>query len=250
MFFSNSSGSLKEGKQVIEDLYYFDENQMLDCNQYLIVNPNTDELSLFDAGNGISLNGLLEGMKRLGLNYKNITKIFLTHEHVDHVIGLYPLIQLLNQNQPRIYAYGETSKILEEGDESKIFPGNLGISPSMFGIKIIPLKIIDLKDKTSIQVTPDFRFNIYYTPGHSLGSISYYEADKKILIPGDLVFTGGSFGRYDFPGGSLEVLTNSIKLVNDLDVTYLLPGHMGISSSGNEQIAYSYRMVKSIRGFY
>ena len=61
MFFSNLKGSLKEGKQVIEDLYYFDENQMLDCNQYLIVNRDTDELSLFDTGNGISLNGLFEG---------------------------------------------------------------------------------------------------------------------------------------------------------------------------------------------
>lgn len=250
MFFSNLKGSLKEGKQVIEDLYYFDENQMLDCNQYLIVNRDTDELSLFDTGNGISLNGLFEGMKKLGLNYKNITQIFLTHEHVDHVLGLYPLIQLLHDDPPHIFAYGETAKILESGDELKIFPGNLGISPSMFGIEIIPLKINDLKGKIDILVTPDFKFNIYYTPGHSLGSISFYEVDKKILIPGDLVFTGGSFGRYDFPGGSLEVLTNSIKLVNDLDVKYLLPGHMSISSSGNEQIAYSYKMIQSIKGFY
>jgi len=250
MFFSNLSGSLKEGEKVIEDLYYFDENQMLDCNQYLLVNRDTEELSLFDAGNGISLNGLLEGMKNLGLNYKNITQIFLTHEHVDHVLGLYPLMTLLSNNPPQIYAYGETTKILETGDESKIFPGNLGIRPSMFGVEIIPLEIIDLKNKSTIQITPDFKFNIYYTPGHSLGSISYYEPDQKVLIPGDLVFTGGSFGRYDFPGGSLEVLTNSIKLVNDLDVKYLLPGHMGISSNGNQEIAFSYRMVQSISSFY
>ena len=250
MFFSNLSGSLKEGKKVIENLYYFDENQMLDCNQYLLVNQDTGKLSLFDAGNGISLKGLLEGMKKYGLDYKNITQVFLTHEHVDHVLGLYPLIELLNNNPPEIYAYGETAKILETGDESKIFPGNLGIRPSMFGVKIIPLKIIDLKDKSAIQITPDFKFEIYYTPGHSLGSISYYEPNRKILIPGDLVFTGGSFGRYDFPGGSLEVLTKSIKLVNELDVKYLLPGHMGISSNGNEQIAFSYRMVQSIKSFY
>jgi len=250
MFFSNLSGSLKEGKKVIDKLYYFDENQMLDCNQYILVNSDTDELSLFDAGNGISLNGLIEGMKKIGLNFKHITQIFLTHEHVDHVLGLYPLLKLLENDLPQIYAYGETAKILETGEESKIFPGNLGIKPSMFGVEIIPLDIINLKDKPSIQITPNFNFTIYYTPGHSLGSISYYEPDKKILIPGDLVFTGGSFGRYDFPGGSLEVLTNSIKLVNDLDVKYLLPGHMGISSNGNEEIAFSYKMVQSISSFY
>ena len=250
MFFSNLSGSLKKGKKVIDDLYYFDENQMLDCNQYLLVNRDTGELSLFDAGNGISLNGLLEGMKKMGLNFRDITKIFITHEHVDHVLGLYPLMKLLSNNPPKIYAYGETANILETGDESKIFPGNLGIRPSMFGFEIIPLNIIDLKSEPSIQITPEFRFIIYYTPGHSLGSISFYEPERKILIPGHLVFTGGSFGRYDFPGGSLEVLTNSIRLVNDLDVKYLLPGHMGISSNGNEQIAFSYRMIQSIKSFY
>ncbi|MFX0179305.1 MAG: MBL fold metallo-hydrolase, partial [Candidatus Hodarchaeota archaeon] len=74
-------------------------------------------------------------------------------------------------------------------------------------------------------------------------------SNKKILIPGDLVFTGGSFGRYDFPGGSLKTLTESIKFVNNLDVEYLLPGHMGISIQGNQQIALSYRMVQSI-GLY
>ncbi|TFG18227.1 MAG: MBL fold metallo-hydrolase [Promethearchaeota archaeon] len=223
---------------------------MLDCNQYILVNTDTNELSLFDAGNGISLKGLIEGMQKIGLSYNDITQIFLTHEHVDHVLGLYPLIKLLQDSPPQIYAYGETRKILETGDETKIFPGNLGINPSMFGVEIIPLNIIELKDKPEIQITPDFKFRIYYTPGHSLGSISYYEPKRKILIPGDLVFTGGSFGRYDFPGGSLKVLTNSIKLVNDLDVKYLLPGHMGISSNGNQEIASSYRMVRSISSFY
>jgi hydroxyacylglutathione hydrolase len=250
IFFSNLGGSFKEGKIVVDNLYFFDENQMLDCNQYILVNPDTEEISLFDAGNGLSLNGLVEGMQKIKLNYKHISQIYLTHEHVDHVLGLYPLMKLLEGNPPKIYAYGETAQILKKGNESKIFPGNLGITSSMFGVEIIPLEIIDLKDHSDIQVTPDFSFKIYYTPGHSLGSISYYDPKNKILIPGDLVFTGGSFGRYDFPGGSLEVLTESIKFVNNLDVNYLLPGHMGISSNGNQDIAYSYRMVCSISNFY
>ncbi len=248
--FSNFRRNVKEGRKVVNNLYFFTEDQMLDCNQYIIADSNSDQLTLFDAGNGLSLNGLIEGMNKLGLNYKDITNIFLTHEHVDHVLGLYPLMKLLNEVPPKLYGYGETAKILQAGDESKIFPGNLGIKPSMFGIEIIPLDIIDLKETKNIQIGTDFNFDIYYTPGHSLGSISYYDLDKKILIPGDLVFTGGSFGRYDFPGGSLKVLTQSIKFVNDLDVRLLLPGHMGISYKGNEDIALSYRMVQSIGNFF
>ncbi len=248
MFFSGTD-SEKKGKEVRTNLYYFAENQMLDCNQYIIKDPTTDELALFDAGNSISLKGLFKGMKKLNLNPSNITKVFLTHEHVDHVLGLYPLMKLRKENPFEIFAYGETAKILTEGDESRIIPGNIGISPNMFGVKIIPLKVTDLINTKEINISSEYKFEIHYTPGHSLGSISYYDSNKKILIPGDLVFTGGSFGRYDFPGGSLNILINSIKYVNDLDVDYLLPGHMGISSQGNQQIALSYKMIQSISFF-
>jgi glyoxylase-like metal-dependent hydrolase (beta-lactamase superfamily II) len=120
----------------------------------------------------------------------------------------------------------------------------------MFGLEIIPLKVSDLKVEETISIGSEFNFQIYYTPGHSLGSICYYESSKKILIPGDLVFAGGSFGRYDFPGGSLNSLIESIKFVSNLDVKYLLPGHMNISDNGNQQIESSYRMVQSIGRFF
>jgi len=250
MFFSNTESSVKLGKEVFENVYYFDENQMLDCNQFIIKDISTGELALFDSGNGISLKGLFKGMNNLGLDYRKISKVFLTHEHVDHVLGLYPLIKILESNPPELYAYGKTAKILREGDESKIFPGNLGISPKMFGLEIIPLDVKNLNTDETVSIGSEFTFQTYYTPGHSQGSVCYYEPNKKILIPGDLVFTGGSFGRYDFPGGSLEALIESIKFVNNLDVKYLLPGHMGISDNGNQQIDYSYKMVQSIKSFF
>ncbi len=249
MFFPNSS-STKIGKKVVENLFYFPETMMLDCNQYVIVDKQSGALSLFDAGNGMSLKGLIEGFKQLELDISDIKSVFLTHEHVDHVLGLYTLMKRMQQNPPKIFAYGETAKILKEGDEEQIFPGNLGIQPRMFGVEIVPLNIIDLMEVKEIEVTPEFRFQIHYTPGHSLGSISYYEPSKKILIPGDLVFSGGSFGRYDFPGGSLSTLQKSIEYVSKLDVSYLLPGHMDISNKGNQQIQLSYRMACSVQDFF
>jgi len=249
MFFSKDE-SEKTGKEVIKNLYYFSENQMLDCNQYIIEDKSSNELILFDAGNGISMKGLIKGMDKLNLNYENIKKVFLTHEHVDHVLGLYKLIKLLENDPPEIFAYGETTKILERGEEKKILPIIFGLTARRFEVEIIPLKINDLTNIKEIDISPEFKFEIIYTPGHSLGSICYYDPEKKVLIPGDLVFIGGSFGRYDFPGGSLKNLINSIKYVNNLDVKYLLPGHMGISDKGNQQIAYSYRMIQSISSFY
>jgi glyoxylase-like metal-dependent hydrolase (beta-lactamase superfamily II) len=245
MFFS-SGGSIKSGRKVIDSLYYFAEQQMLDCNQYIINDEESEELVLFDAGNGKSLNGLFEGMEKLGLDPEHISKLYLTHEHVDHVLGVYTFLDKFGDDALEIFAYGRTAEILQQGKESEIFPGNLGISPRMFGVEICPIRVHKITKDDPVRIGQDYNFTIYHTPGHSQGSIVYYEPDKKILISGDLVFTGGSFGRYDFPGGSLSQLQDSIKFVNNLDVTYLLPGHMGISDNGNTQIAASNRMVHTI----
>ena len=153
MFFPDSNNSVKLGRSVIKNVFYFGESPMLDCNQFILVDDETGDLALFDSGNGLSLKGLFEGMGNLGLQYQKITRVFLTHEHVDHVLGLYPLIKLLKENPPTIYAFGETTKILREGTESKIFPGNLGISPTMFGLEIIPLDIVDLNLDELIQIS-------------------------------------------------------------------------------------------------
>ena len=245
MVFSSRT-TVKNGKELIKKVFYFQEDAMLDCNVYCIVDHETDEITLFDAGNGISLKALFEGMKKFDLQFENITKVLLTHEHVDHVLGVYPLTQILKDNPPQIYAYGRTADILRNGDESQIFPRGLGITPKMLNLEIIPLDVIDLKEHKEFKINSEFTFQIHYTPGHSIGSVSYYEPIKKILIPGDLVFCGGSFGRFDFPGSSLTSLQNSIKQVNDLDVKYLLPGHMNISDNGNQQIQLSYKMVSSL----
>ena len=101
MFFTKDE-SEKNGKEVLENLYFFSENQMLDCNQYIIEDKDTNELAIFDTGNAISLQGLFKGMEKLNLKYKNITRIFLTHEHVDHILGTYRLMKILEDNPPEI----------------------------------------------------------------------------------------------------------------------------------------------------
>lgn len=51
---------------------------------------------------------------------------------------------------------------------------------------------------------------IVFTPGHSPGSITFYNRVEKFMIAGDVLFYG-SIGRTDLPGGDYETLINSIK---------------------------------------
>lgn len=51
---------------------------------------------------------------------------------------------------------------------------------------------------------------IVFTPGHSPGSITFYNKAEKFMIAGDVLFYG-SIGRTDLPGGNFETLIDSIK---------------------------------------
>lgn len=62
------------------------------------------------------------------------------------------------------------------------------------------------------------------TPGHSAGSISYL--GDGALFSGDVLFSGGGFGRVDLPGGDYRILIQSIKkLLTYPDYTRVYCGH-------------------------
>ncbi len=51
---------------------------------------------------------------------------------------------------------------------------------------------------------------IFFTPGHSPGSVCFYHAEQKFLIGGDVLFQG-SIGRTDLPLGDHDTLLKSIR---------------------------------------
>jgi len=237
----------KKSEKITSDIYVLYELPNLDSNIYLIVNSKSvskekSEICLIDSGNGLNTPNLIEGIKNLGFNPRNINKILITHEHLDHILGVFKLKEFI-ENSFDIYALGETARTIREGDERSIAPIELGIGISLFNTKIKPLEVIEVKEGDIIPVG-DKKLKVIYTPGHSLGSMSLYEENIKILFCGDVVFCGGSFGRVDFPGGSANELKNSINRLSKLDVKYLCPGHMNFSDKGNEEISYSERMIE------
>jgi glyoxylase-like metal-dependent hydrolase (beta-lactamase superfamily II) len=65
---------------------------------------------------------------------------------------------------------------------------------------------------------------------------------EKFLICGDLIFNENT-GRVDLPGGNAEQLKRSIELVSNLDIEYLLPGHMDIVK-GAIAVKENFRFIK------
>jgi hydroxyacylglutathione hydrolase len=65
---------------------------------------------------------------------------------------------------------------------------------------------------------------VIHTPGHTQGSVCFFDRAQKMLFSGDLLFKG-SVGRWDLPSGNKEQLLNSINAVKRLDFEMLFPGH-------------------------
>jgi len=97
----------------------------------------------------------------------------------------------------------------------------------MFGLPVQPAPPpdIDLSEGQQIDVGT-LTLQVLFTPGHSPGGVTFYEADEGVAFVGDVLFSSG-IGRTDLHGGDRETLIRSIKegLFALPDDTVIYPGH-------------------------
>lgn len=77
---------------------------------------------------------------------------------------------------------------------------------------------------------------VLFVPGHSPGSVAFYDEKNKFVIGGDVLFYN-SIGRTDMPGGNFDILIESIhtKLFTLPDDIVVYPGHGPETTVGYEK---------------
>lgn len=125
-------------------------------------------------------------------------KLINTHCHLDHVFGngfvadTYTLkLEINKQDQPVLDSYLMSAKMY-----------GLNAAPS-------PQPSVFLNEGDIISFG-NSTLEILFTPGHSPGSITFYNREQQVMIAGDVLFYG-SIGRSDLPGGNSATLISSIK---------------------------------------
>lgn len=150
------------------------------------------------------------------ISEKQLTPVLLlnTHCHVDHILGNYFVV---NTYRVPFWVHQDDLRLLQQGP----------VQAHYFGISLLPSPepTAFIEINKPIQVG-SLALSVFYSPGHSPGSVCFWNAPENYILSGDVLFAG-SIGRTDLPGGSYPVLMQSLqKLIQQLPPeTVVFPGH-------------------------
>ncbi len=188
-------------------------NNMLSTNTYLITNEKFETIIIDPSFNKYEIDNAIKK------NKLKVVAILLTHAHFDHIASL----EFFHKQYPKaaVYFTEVNERILKDPDQ------NL----SKWASQSQPIDIISLnidyqtiKSQNTYNIS-DMAFNVYATPGHSLGC-TIFEFDD-FIITGDFIFKS-TIGRIDLPGSDKKKMDNNLKWFRNKYQSIdkiLYPGH-------------------------
>ena len=152
-----------------------------------------------------------------------LTAIWLTHAHLDHIMGVRAV-------------HDATGAPIYLHPADRGLYGALPQQGEWLGLRLDPPPTPHAEwHEGEKAVVGRHSLTVRHTPGHSPGSVSF--VGEGIIISGDVLFSG-SIGRTDLPGGDAGALLNSIHSVflTLPDSTIVYSGHGPETTIGVERM--------------
>lgn len=216
-------------KQITKGVYFIQgQDEMIpDSHVYILGQPSSGDLSLIDGGLMGKGSYKVQSIQGLGIDLSHIKRVIMTHTHLDH-IGCLPEIQK-EIPHAELWVHTKEAEALEQGDDRCVYgmemfksmcQAQYGLKPDSFSFRVDK----KLEGGESLEIGGK-AWEVFYIPGHSPGSIGLYNRERKILIPGDVVYADYAIGRFDLHGASGAQHRDSLMTLAGLEVDILLPGH-------------------------
>jgi glyoxylase-like metal-dependent hydrolase (beta-lactamase superfamily II) len=197
----------------------------------------SEGLALIDAGLDPEARFLKGEMASLGLDWKRLRAIFLTHVHGDHCGGAQ---HLRAATGARVYAGQGDAAVLRAGRPREAFFSTFAIRAATPG----PTTVDDELTDGQVIEMGDVRFRALATPGHTPGSICYLmeRGGERALFSGDVIWALsanghprskvdrplGTYAAYLAPRyrGDADAFLSALRRLRALPApNLLLPGH-------------------------
>jgi glyoxylase-like metal-dependent hydrolase (beta-lactamase superfamily II) len=226
-------------EEIFPDLYRVEiplpESPLKYLNSYVLKGPDRNLIIDTGLNRRECLEAMQTGLAELSVDL-NRTDIFITHLHADH----FGLVNKLATDSNRIFFSRPEKELIEswEGFEAMIAYGGRNGFPEdqlraaldkhpgkKYGSQWIPE--LSLLDDGDVIECGRYRFHCVTTPGHTLGHICLYEADRKFLIAGDHILGDITPNIQCWTDGQnpLKWYLASLDKTAALEVDLVLPGH-------------------------
>ncbi|UJF31451.1 MBL fold metallo-hydrolase [Paenibacillus hexagrammi] len=164
-------------KDTIHQITFYNR-QSLSVNCYFV--EEEDSLTLVDTAVAAGSHEILQFADKIG---KPITRILLTHLHHDHVGGLDALKEML----PDAIVY-------ISGREARLMSGDYTLDPEELDTPILGIIPNNLKTRADVLLKDGDQIGSLIAlsaPGHTPGSMAFFDTRNKNLIAGDTFQTEG-----------------------------------------------------------
>lgn len=190
-------------------------------NCYLLCPEGTRDAVLIDPGDDV------ERLKKaLAASGRRLKAILLTHGHFDHMLGAQPLSIVTGAP---VYVHGEDMDMLCDAQANAY--------DAMAASQPCP-RDFEADELEETMDVAGMRFEVLHTPGHTRGSVCFYDGENGVLFSGDTLFCAG-FGRMDLPGGSAAQMRESLRRLFKLPgETRVFCGHGGETTISGERARY------------
>ena len=170
-------------------------------------------ICLIDTGVATTVPLILDAIKDLGRSPRDISLILLTHAHPDHIGGCAPIRKLT----PVPVAVHATEKRWVEDVELQYRERPV---PNLFELvpEGVPVDRV-LTDGETISWEDGKTVRVIATPGHSLGSVSFFFEEEGALFSGDSIPAAGHIPIYSDPVALLASI-EKLKRLSDVRVLF------------------------------
>ena len=186
-------------------------------NCYLVIDEGSRECVVIDPGEEAGL--ILRRITEAGVRP---VAIWVTHAHLDHVMGV---PRLRRETGAPIYLHPADRELYDHVIQQGL----------AFGIRVESLPPPDREFVPGETVrVGTVGFTVRHAPGHSPGSVCL--VGDGVVFTGDVLFAG-SIGRTDLPGADFDTLIRSIEreLLVLPDSTMVYSGHGPETTVGRER---------------